>query len=51
MLQLIIALILGFSNPSHTPNNNTPATTADTPAPDSGEETGGDIGHIPPKKP
>ncbi|WP_262891084.1 hypothetical protein [Pedobacter gandavensis] len=42
--------MLGFASPSHTNNdNNTPVTTATTPDP--GPETGGDGGHIPPKKP
>lgn len=49
MLQILIALFLGFSSPKsskHTSSSNGPVATASTTS-----DTVGEGGHIPPKKP
>lgn len=50
MLELLLAIFLGFASPAQpTHNNNSVATTATTPGP--GDAVGGDGGLIPPRKP
>lgn len=52
MFQLILAILLGLACPSHTPTNtNNSGTVTTYGAPDPDPDTGGDTGHIPPKKP
>ncbi|MGY5251836.1 hypothetical protein [Sphingobacterium spiritivorum] len=54
MLSFFIALLLGLISPSGTPtthnNNGTVTTYNSVDDPDDGD-TGGDTGHIPPKRP
>lgn len=47
MFQILLAIMLGFVSPNDTPQTNNDDTTIVT----QGEDTGGEMGHIPPKKP